>query len=210
MHSDQSATREREPAGVRILGAVSPVRTVSAPDVTRLLMRLPAGAPDDPERFKSPRRGMAAAVLVLEGIILGLTAPVLVRFTDISPGVAIGIGVGLGLACVLTAGLLRKEWGYGVGWALQVAALALGFLVPAMFFFGAIFAQFIRPGMGAGWAVAIFATLVALAIVVFTAMALGVNAASRFLGRAAPYIDIVAGVVFLCVAVWMIYEGVTG
>ncbi|NEN80344.1 DUF4233 domain-containing protein [Nocardioides zeae] len=83
---------------------------------------------------------MAAAVLVLEGIILGLTAPVLVRFTDISAGVAIGIGVGLGLACVLTAGLLRKEWGYGVGWALQVAALALGFLVPAMFFLGAIFA----------------------------------------------------------------------
>ncbi|AIT61968.1 LysE family translocator [Corynebacterium doosanense] len=80
----------------------------------------------------------------------------------------------------------------------------------AVLFFGAIFAQFIRPGMGAGWAFAIFATLVALAIVVFTAMALGVNAASRFLGRAAPYIDIVAGVVFLCVAVWMIYEGVTG
>lgn len=123
---------------------------------------IPAGAPDDPERFKSPRRGMAAAVLVLEGIILGLTAPVLVRFTDISPGVAIGLGVGLGLACVLTAGLLRKEWGYGVGWALQVAALALGFLVPAMFFLGAIFAALwatadlmgrrIEAERGAAWA----------------------------------------------------------
>ncbi|HEY1134634.1 MAG TPA: DUF4233 domain-containing protein [Nocardioides sp.] len=107
---------------------------------------IPAGAFDDPERFKSPRRGMAAAVLVLEAIIIGLSAPVMVRFTDIAPGIAIGLGVGLAVACVLTAGLLRREWGYVVGWVLQVAAIGLGFLAPAMFFLGAVF--------GALWATA--------------------------------------------------------
>lgn len=80
----------------------------------------------------------------------------------------------------------------------------------AVLFFGAVFAQFIRPGMGAGWALAIFFTLVGIAAVVFTIMALGVNAISRKLDHAAPYIDIVAGIVFISVAVWMIYEGIIG
>lgn len=98
------------------------------------------GAADDPERTKSPRRGMCAGVLTLEAIVLGLTAPVLVRFTDVPTGVAIGIGVGLCVACILVAGLLRREWGYTAGWVLQVAAVALGVLAPVMFFLGGIFA----------------------------------------------------------------------
>ena len=37
------------------------------------------------------------------------------------------------------AGLLRFEWAYGLGWAIQVAAIALGFVIPMMFVLGAIF-----------------------------------------------------------------------
>ena len=37
------------------------------------------------------------------------------------------------------AGLLRFGWAYGLGWAIQVAAIALGFVIHAMFVLGAIF-----------------------------------------------------------------------
>jgi hypothetical protein len=36
--------------------------------------------------------------------------------------------------------MLRSEWAYGLGWAIQVAAIGLGFVVPLMFVLGAIFA----------------------------------------------------------------------
>jgi hypothetical protein len=36
--------------------------------------------------------------------------------------------------------MLRRPWGYTVGHLIQVASVALGFLVPAMFFVGGMFA----------------------------------------------------------------------
>jgi hypothetical protein len=89
---------------------------------------------------RSPRRGMCAAVLSLEAITLGLTTPVMITLTDVSTPTALALGLGLALACLLLAGLLRSEWAYGAGWAIQVAAIGLGFLVPMMFLLGAIFA----------------------------------------------------------------------
>jgi hypothetical protein len=94
----------------------------------------------DRERQKSPRRGMCAAVLTLESITLGLTTPVMVTIADVSLGTALAIGLGLATACLVTAGMLRRPWAYGVGWAIQAAAVALGFLVPMMFFLGGLFA----------------------------------------------------------------------
>jgi len=83
---------------------------------------------------------MCAAVLSLEAIALGLTTPVLVTIADIELGTALAIGLGLTLACLLLAGMLRAEWAYHAGWAIQLAAIGLGFVVPLMFFLGAIFA----------------------------------------------------------------------
>ena len=94
----------------------------------------------DRERQKSPRRGMCAAVLTLESITLGLTTPVMVTIADVSLGIALAIGLGLAAACLVAAGMLRRPWAYGLGWAIQVAAVALGFLVPMMFFLGGLFA----------------------------------------------------------------------
>ncbi len=103
-----------------------------------------AGSPEptglDRERQKSPRRGMCAAVLTLESITLGLTAPVMVTIADVSLGTALATGLGLAAACLVTAGMLRRPWAYGLGWAIQVAAVGLGFLVPMMFFLGGLFA----------------------------------------------------------------------
>ena len=89
---------------------------------------------------RSPRRGMCAAILCLEAIALGLTTPVMVTIADIELGTALVIGLGLMLACLLLAGMLRSEWAYRAGWVIQVAAIGLGFVVPLMFFLGAVFA----------------------------------------------------------------------
>lgn len=91
------------------------------------------------ERERSPRRGMCAAVLVLEAITLGLTTPVMVTVAEVPLATALVLGVGLAVACVLAAGMLRSDWGYRLGWAIQVAAVGLGLLVPVMFFLGAVF-----------------------------------------------------------------------
>ncbi|WP_240341093.1 DUF4233 domain-containing protein [Nocardioides sp. SYSU D00038] len=92
------------------------------------------------ERERSPRRGMCAAVLSLEAITLGLTTPVMIAVADVRTGVALGTGLGLALVCLLLAGMLRREWAYAAGWAVQVAAVGLGFVIGLMFVLGAIFA----------------------------------------------------------------------
>lgn len=92
------------------------------------------------ERERSPRRGMCSAVLFLEAITLGLSTPVMIAVSDVSPAVALPVGLGLALLSIVASGLLRSEWAYGLGWAIQGAAIVLGFLVTTMFFLGAIFA----------------------------------------------------------------------
>jgi len=92
------------------------------------------------EREKSPRRGMCAAVLALEAITLGLTTPVMISISHVSTGVALGVGLGLCVICFVLSGMLRRPWAYYAGWAVQVAAVGLGFVVGIMFVLGAIFA----------------------------------------------------------------------
>jgi predicted anti-sigma-YlaC factor YlaD len=94
-----------------------------------------------PAAERSPRRGMCAAILSLEGVSLGLTVPVLISVTQVDTGTALGVGLGLAVACFLLAGMLRGEWAYALGWVLQGAAIALGFVIPLMFVLGAIFAM---------------------------------------------------------------------
>ena len=64
----------------------------------------------------------------------------MVTLTDVSTRTALVIGLGLAVVCLLLAGLLRWEWAYALGWAVQVAAIGLGFVVPMMFFLGSLFA----------------------------------------------------------------------
>ncbi len=85
------------------------------------------------------QRRLCAAILTLEAVVLGLTTPVLISVESVDTAAALWIGIGLTVACVLTAGLLRRPWAYGVGWAIQVAAVALGTVITAMYVLGAIF-----------------------------------------------------------------------
>ncbi|GAA2755450.1 DUF4233 domain-containing protein [Actinopolymorpha rutila] len=85
-------------------------------------------------------RSVLAAILVFEAIIVGLAIPVAVSIEDVSGGRAGAVGGGIAVACLVTAGLLRYPAGRVIGSVLQVVAIALGVVVPLMFFLGAIFA----------------------------------------------------------------------
>jgi hypothetical protein len=93
-----------------------------------------------PDQGRSPQRGMCAAILSLEAIVLGLTTPVMINLADVPWRTACAVGLGLCVACLVLAGLLRWEVAYAAGWVVQVAAIGLGFVVPMMFVLGAIFA----------------------------------------------------------------------
>lgn len=99
---------------------------------------VPGPAPQNTER--SPRRAMCAAVLSLEAIALGLTTPVMVTIAEVPVRTALLVGLGLALVALVVAGMLRAEWAYWLGWAVQAAAIGLGFVVPMMFVLGTIFA----------------------------------------------------------------------
>ena len=79
-------------------------------------------------------------MLTLEAIVLALSVPVMIAVEDVDTGPAVGLGLGLAVLCVVTAGLLRRPWAYLVGHAIQAGAICLGFVVPAMFLVGTIFA----------------------------------------------------------------------
>lgn len=83
---------------------------------------------------------MCAAVLALEAVVLGLTTPVMIAVTGVEARTALTIGLGTASVCLVVAGLLRTEAGYWAGWAIQVAAIGLGFVVPIMFVLGVLFA----------------------------------------------------------------------
>ena len=85
-------------------------------------------------------RGMCAAMLTLEAIILALAVPVMISVEDVSKPLALSLGLGLALVCILTAGALRRPEAYVIGHLIQLGAISLGFLVPVMFFVGAMFA----------------------------------------------------------------------
>ncbi|WP_432478809.1 DUF4233 domain-containing protein [Nocardioides sp. GXQ0305] len=93
-----------------------------------------------PGAARSPRRGMCAAVLALEGIVVALSTPVMIVVSDVPMGTALAVGLGVAVACLLLAGMLRSEAAYVGGWVVQAAAIALGVLVPTMFFLGTVFA----------------------------------------------------------------------
>ena len=74
----------------------------------------------------------------------------------------------------------------------------------ALLFFGAVFAQFVRPDMGVGWAVAVGVLLVATGVAWFTGFALAVRAMAARIARNSVLIDIVTGLVFIALGVFMV------
>jgi hypothetical protein len=90
--------------------------------------------------MRSPRRTLAAATVSLEAFVVFFAGLVAKDLSSLSTGAALAVFGGLAVACLLTAGLLRRPWGYTFGWVVQAAVIASGVLVPLMFLLGGIFA----------------------------------------------------------------------
>jgi Protein of unknown function (DUF4233) len=103
----------------------------------------PAPASDGPAAFPDPTRGLRgvfAALLVLEAIVVGLALLVLPKFGPGATPLGVGLIGGLAVAMVVASGLQRRSWGLPLALALQVATIACGLLVPALGIMGLVFA----------------------------------------------------------------------
>ncbi len=120
--------------GVLVTGSV-----VTVGEARRDAALAPREEPRRRARGALMQRRLCSAILVLEAIVLALTIPVLFSLTDIGTATVLVIGGGLTVAALVVAGLLRFQLAFWLGWAIQVAAIAVGFVVPTMFFLGAIF-----------------------------------------------------------------------
>lgn len=99
----------------------------------------------DPERAPIPDptkglRGVFAALLVLESIVVGLALLVLPKFGEGATPLGVALIAGLAVAMIVAAGLQRRPWGLKVALVLQAATIACGLLVPALGLMGLVFA----------------------------------------------------------------------
>ena len=91
-------------------------------------------------RRSSVRRSLASIVLGFELVVVFLATLVIFGLSDLPAWLTLGGGALLCLIMVATLGLLRHSWAYVIGWIVQVVIVATGFLNPAMFVVGALFA----------------------------------------------------------------------
>jgi len=96
-------------------------------------------------------RRLCATVLIFEAIVIGLAIPVAITIEHephTAAGVAGGVLAGVAVLLAAVVGRPGQGWSLVAGSLLQVAVIAAGLVVPAMFVLGAIFAAL--------WAVAIW------------------------------------------------------
>ncbi|MFC9653394.1 MULTISPECIES: DUF4233 domain-containing protein [unclassified Streptomyces] len=85
-------------------------------------------------------RTLCASTLIGEFFVIGFAGLVAMKSDDLSVGTVWTVcGIAM-LLSVLLCGMITRPGGVQLGWALQVALVASGFVVPAMFVLGAIFA----------------------------------------------------------------------
>lgn len=87
----------------------------------------------------NPMRSVLMTLLFFEIVVFGLSVPVMIFLSDISTSTAIAYGTAAALLALAGALLIRRPVGYLVGWVAQVAGVALGFVISAMFAIGGMF-----------------------------------------------------------------------
>ncbi|MEV0223033.1 DUF4233 domain-containing protein [Streptomyces sp. NPDC050704] len=85
-------------------------------------------------------RTLCASTLIGEVFVIGFAGLVAMKDPDLSMTTVWTVsGVAMAL-CLLLCGMITRPGGVQLGWALQIALIASGFVVPTMFFLGALFA----------------------------------------------------------------------
>jgi hypothetical protein len=92
-----------------------------------------------PRRQRSVTESLLSIVLGLEAVLVFFIMMTLYGLDLLPPAVAFGGGALLIVVLLLAGRLLMYPWGIWVGWALQLALVALGFILPALFIAAAIF-----------------------------------------------------------------------
>ncbi len=84
-------------------------------------------------------RGVFAATLALESIVVALALLVLSKFGAGATVSGVSAIVALAVAMVVAAGLQRRRWGLGLALVLQLAMVTCGLLVPVLGVLGVVF-----------------------------------------------------------------------
>lgn len=85
-------------------------------------------------------RGVFAAVLTLEAIVVGLALLVLPKFGTGATPLGVVLISGIAVLMIVGAGLQRRSWGLAFALVLQAATIVVGFvLVPALGVLGLVF-----------------------------------------------------------------------
>jgi hypothetical protein len=86
-------------------------------------------------------RGVFAATLVLEAIVVLLALLVLAKFGAGATPLSAGLVVAVALLMIVGSGLQRRVWGLGFALTLQAATIVVGFVfVPVLGVMGIVFA----------------------------------------------------------------------
>ncbi|MFJ6387311.1 DUF4233 domain-containing protein [Streptomyces sp. NPDC091972] len=85
-------------------------------------------------------RTLCASTLIGEFFVIGFAALVAMKDPDLATATVWTVsGIAMFL-CLALCGVVTRPGGVALGWALQIALIASGFVVPTMFFMGAVFA----------------------------------------------------------------------
>jgi hypothetical protein len=85
-------------------------------------------------------RTLCSSTLIGEFFVIGFAGLVAMKDPDLTTATVWTVcGIAMFLSVALCA-MVTRPGGIALGWALQIALIASGFVVPSMFFLGAIFA----------------------------------------------------------------------
>ncbi|MFF1480081.1 DUF4233 domain-containing protein [Streptomyces sp. NPDC058301] len=85
-------------------------------------------------------RTLCASTLIGEFFVIGFAGLVAMKDQDLTVSTVWTVSGIAMLFSLLLCGVLTRPGGLQLGWALQIALIASGFVVPHMFFLGAVFA----------------------------------------------------------------------
>ncbi|KHL00406.1 DUF4233 domain-containing protein [Sinomonas humi] len=96
--------------------------------------------PGMPRQRRSIRVQFASIVLVMEAFVafFATLAVFGLHASQYGAGLVLGAGLGLVAVLVLSCAVVKRSWGMALGWVLQLALIALGFIEPMMFFVGVL------------------------------------------------------------------------
>ena len=85
-------------------------------------------------------RTLCASTLIGEAFVIGLAGLVAMNLSGYSATTVWAVSGSAMVLCVLLCAMVTRPGGIAIGWMVQVALIASGFVVPTMFILGAAFA----------------------------------------------------------------------